>query len=195
MAADVGGIYFVSTLGKSLACTNGFWTYDDAKGTGCDSCLAQLYSTKGSKCESCAGQQMDAGTVIVIILAAIVILALLAVLSKVGFNWAAISISWNFLQVWLHLCTCIHWSDSTAHVPRSKPATSTRHFSLPGPHAAGSGEFDLCELRHRVATGGSGFSRAVCVCPSRRRRSRRRMHWTNFVLRKVADDGARTAER
>jgi hypothetical protein len=93
------GIYAVSTLGKSLACTNGFWTYDDAKGTGCDSCLAQLYSTKGSKCESCAGQEMDAGTVILIILAAIVILALLAVLSKVGFNWAAISISWNFLQV------------------------------------------------------------------------------------------------
>ena len=28
------GIYAVSTLGKSLACTNGFWTYDDAKGTG-----------------------------------------------------------------------------------------------------------------------------------------------------------------
>ena len=94
----VGGIYKIGELGKSLQCHKGFWTYDDTL-LGCDACLAEVYSTKGNKCESCENMNMDAGTIILIVLAAIILLALFAVLSKLGFNWAAVSISWNFMQV------------------------------------------------------------------------------------------------
>ena len=99
MVGDLGaGIYGIATLGKSLQCHKGFWTYDDTQ-LGCDACLALVYSTKGNKCESCENMKMDPGTIILIVLAAIIVLALFAVLSKLGFNWAAVSISWNFMQV------------------------------------------------------------------------------------------------
>ena len=88
-------------FGKSLQCEEKYWTYaDGAAGVGCDTCLTGggLYFLQGGKCTACQGG-FSPEMVILGIIAFIIIGALLVVLSKIGFNWAAISISVNFLQV------------------------------------------------------------------------------------------------
>lgn len=85
------------SFGKSMQCVQGYWTYDGAA-AGCDTCLAFLYFTKGATCEVCS-LDLDPFLIVLLVIGGILIGALLVVASKVGFNWAAISISLNFLQV------------------------------------------------------------------------------------------------
>lgn len=91
----------LSGFGRSLQCEEKYWTYIDANGVGCDTCLTGngLYFLQGGKCTACAGAGLSPELIILGLLAFIVIGAVLVVLSKIGFNWAAISISVNFLQV------------------------------------------------------------------------------------------------
>ena len=88
-------------FGKSLQCEEKYWTYADAGlGVGCDTCLtgAGLYFLQGGKCTACqAGLGIE--MIILGLVALVFVGILLVVLSKIGFNWAAISISINFLQV------------------------------------------------------------------------------------------------
>lgn len=86
------------SFGKSMQCVQGYWTYDTGPTTGCDTCLAFLYFTKGATCEVCS-LDLDPLLIVVLVIGGILIGALLVLASKVGFNWAAISISLNFLQV------------------------------------------------------------------------------------------------
>ena len=85
------------SFGKSMQCVQGYWTYDGAA-AGCDTCLAFLYFTKGATCEVCS-LDLDPFLIVLLVIGGILIGALLVLASKVGFNWAAISISLNFLQV------------------------------------------------------------------------------------------------
>lgn len=87
-------------FGKSLQCAEMYWTYVDAVDTGCDTCLVGpgLYFLRGGKCAACQAT-LPVWVIVLGLIAFFLLLALLIVLSKVGFNWAAISISINFLQV------------------------------------------------------------------------------------------------
>ena len=88
-------------FGKSLQCEEKYWTYaDGVAGVGCDTCLtgAGLYFLQAGKCTACQ-QGFSIELIILGIICFILLGALLVVLSKIGFNWAAISISINFLQV------------------------------------------------------------------------------------------------
>jgi hypothetical protein len=89
------------SFGRSLQCEEKYWTYSNgAQGTGCASCLTgpSLYFLQGGKCTGCP-TGFTPEMIVLGILCAIVIGGLLILLSKVGFNWAAVSISINFLQV------------------------------------------------------------------------------------------------
>ena len=88
------------SFGRSLQCEEMYWTYSDAQGAGCDTCLTGggLYFLQGGKCSACTGG-FTPEMIILGILCAIVLGLVLVVLSKLGFNWAAVSISVNFLQV------------------------------------------------------------------------------------------------
>ena len=88
-------------FGKSLQCEEKYWTYADAGvGVGCDTCLTGvgLYFLQGGKCTACQAN-LPPELIILGLIALVLVGVLLVVLSKIGFNWAAISISINFLQV------------------------------------------------------------------------------------------------
>ena len=87
-------------FGKSLQCKEMYWTYFDAVDTGCDTCLVGpgLYFLQAGKCSPCRAN-FPVWVWILLAIAILLLLTALLVLSKIGFNWAAISISINFLQV------------------------------------------------------------------------------------------------
>jgi len=88
-------------FGRSLQCEEMYWTFSEVQGqSACDSCLTGpgLYFLQAGKCTGCPSS-FTPEMIILGICLAIFIAALLIILSKIGFNWAAVSISINFLQV------------------------------------------------------------------------------------------------